>query len=258
MKKFIHSLLLAAACLPALSFAATPDLFEAVNKAGYQRMLSQRIVKSYCQAGLDVLPTASRMQLVEAVKLFERRLGELKPAAETSPLAKEDLAHLNTIWKDFKKTASSRVDHKNAVRLLDQGEEVLHTADRLTKHLQDAAGDSYSRLINISGRQRMLSQQLTKYYMLRAWDIRSARIDEELEAAANEFGAALEQLATAPENTPEIRSELEAVEIQWLWFQAALAMEGAQSYRLVVADASEAILNRMDRITRLYEMSAKK
>ncbi|OGS91656.1 MAG: hypothetical protein A2Z95_05620 [Gallionellales bacterium GWA2_60_18] len=256
MKKLFNALLLPLVCLPGLAVAA-PDLFEAVNKAGYQRMLSQRIVKTYCQAGLGISAAASRAQLSAAVNLFEKRLGELKPSAAASPLAKDDLAQLQAQWKHFKKTATGPVKHENAMRLLEQGEQVLHIADRLTAHLQDAAADSYSRLINVAGRQRMLSQRLAKYYMLRAWSIRSARIDEELDAAANEFDAALKQLAAAPENTPEIASELEAVEIQWLWFQAALAMEGAQSYRVVVADASDAILNRMDHITRLYETGAK-
>jgi hypothetical protein len=258
MKKFLPALLLIAAFLPGLALAAAPDLTEAVNKAGYQRMLSQRIVKAYSQAGLGVMPAASRMQLADSVKLFEQRLGELKPAAATSPLARQDLARLQTLWKSFKKTALGPINREGAMPLLDQSEEVLHTADQLTKHLQDAAGGSYSRLINISGRQRMLSQRITKYYMLRAWDIRSASIDEELEVATIEFGGALAQLAAAPENTTEIRSELEAVELQWLWFQTALAMEGAQSYRLVVADASDAILTRMDRITRLYQINARK
>lgn len=259
MKKLLTTLLLlVVACLPGMCLAATPDLFDAVNKAGYQRMLSQRIVKAYCQVGLGVLPEASQAQLSASLKLFEERLVELKPAAALAPFAKDDLARLQMQWKNFKKIARGPVNREGAARLQESGEEILRNAERLTEHLQDAAGGSYSRLINISGRQRMLSQRLSKYYMLRAWGIQSARVDEELESAINEFSGALAQLIDSPENTPEIRDELGAIEIQWRWFQAVLAMQGTQSYPLVVADAGEAILSRMDRITSLYKISSKK
>ena len=48
--------------------AQEASLAEAVNQAGYQRMLSQRIVKAYCQIGIGVMPDVSRVQLADALK----------------------------------------------------------------------------------------------------------------------------------------------------------------------------------------------
>lgn len=53
----------------------------AINKAGRQRMLTQRMIKAYCQAGLGVMPQQSREQIRNAVKLFDAQLRELDSAA---------------------------------------------------------------------------------------------------------------------------------------------------------------------------------
>jgi hypothetical protein len=103
----------------------------------------------------------------------------------------------------------------------------------------------------------MLSQRLAKLYMLRAWQLDTAGQRERMETAEREFGEALERLRAAPENTPAIAAELEAVARQWEWFSAAIALQGAQSYTLVVAEASEAILNSMEIVTGLYAALAR-
>jgi hypothetical protein len=61
-----------------------------------------------------------------------------------------------------------------------------------------------------------------------------------------------------PENTDQIRSELQNLALQWEWLQTAVSNEGAVSYRLIVAEASEAILTAANRITRLYDQIARR
>ena len=41
--------------------------------------------------------------------------------------------------------------------------------------------------------------------------------------------------------------------MQWTWFEFAIDLQGANTYRLVVDDSSESILNGMDSITAMYE-----
>jgi hypothetical protein len=136
---------------------------------------------------------------------------------------------------------------------------VLSAAQRLTVALQDHAGTSFGRLVNISGRQRMLSQRLAKLYMVRAAGPDTPALRDEMESARNEFTGALAALQAAPENTPALRGELDSVALQWEWFQSALNQDaGLASYRLVVADSSESILRSMETVTRLYEGLAPK
>ena len=93
--------------------------------------------------------------------------------------------------------------------------------------------------------------------MLQGWGMSGPGLREDAETARAEFTAALATLQAAPRNTAEIGRELAAVELQWKWFENALALEGAHAYKLVVADASESIMNSMDRIALLYEQLAK-
>lgn len=245
----------AAAAPPETAVNAAPHA-AAVNVAGRQRMLSQRVVKAYCQIGLGVLPNASRVQLREAVTLFDSQLVVLESAAADAQ-TRDALRALGRAWRPFKALALGPVNRERARRLHARGGGVLAAAQRVTQLLESAAPNAVAPLVNLAGRQRMLSQRLAKIYMLQAWGLDDPGLRQDAEAARAEFGAALATLRTAPQNTEEIRRELAAVELQWKWFESALALEGAHAYKLVVADASESIVNSMERITQLYEQLAK-
>lgn len=243
-----------AAAAPPLEAAVKPEA--AVNIAGRQRMLSQRIVKAYCQIGLGVLPRASRAQLRDAVALFEAQLVSLEASA-SGPDARAALRGLGSAWRPFKALALGPVNLERARRLHALDGEVLAAAQRVTLLLEAASPGSLGPLVNLAGRQRMLSQRLAKIYMLQGWGMSGPGLREEAETARAEFAAALMTLQAAPQNTSEIGRELAAVELQWKWFENALALEGTHAYKLIVADASESIVNSMERITLLYEQLAK-
>ena len=99
----------------------------------------------------------------------------------------------------------------------------------------------------------MLSQRAAKLYMLQEWGFDSLTIRDEMVRAVNEFTGALAALRTAPENTDVILAELDDVQIQWSWFYHALSLKGDDSFRLIVAESSEAILRQMDILTSRYE-----
>ncbi len=249
---------IATLCIAAAVLTATPAPAQvlsseaAVNKAGRQRMLSQRIVKAYCQIGLDIAPEASRTQLRQALSLFESQLQDLVAHAP-DPTLKGALEELDREWRPFKSVALGPVDREGARRLHGLDETLLEAADRVTRLFETTASPALGRLVNVAGRQRMLSQRLAKLYMLRRWNIESARIEADAAAARAEFSAALETLRSAPQNTSAIEKEISVITLQWEWFQAALELDGAYSYALVVADASESILESTDRLTRMYE-----
>lgn len=240
---------------PALTVALSPGA--AVNKAGRQRMLTQRIIKSYCQVGLGVTPAVSWQQLADAQALFEAQLAELVANAPAGR-ASAALARLEERWKPFKSVARGPVSQSGARQLAGQSDALLAAADELTRIMESISGAPAARLVNIAGRQRMLSQRLAKTYMLRLWELDNAALRDEAETARREFEDALAILLEAPENTPEITEELAGIALQWEWFRSALDLEGAATYRLIAAEASDSILAGMETITRRYEELAER
>ena len=69
-----------ALALPAAN-AQVADLSDAINKAGRQRMLSQRMGKAWLAMLLSVEKTSAQLVLDKSITLFDRQLLELKAFA---------------------------------------------------------------------------------------------------------------------------------------------------------------------------------
>ncbi len=236
----------------ATGYADDSALAAAVNVAGRQRMLSQRIVKAYCELGLDVLPERADQQLKESVGLFEEQLAYLR-RQDFNPNTRIVLDQVVNIWTQFKPLALGTVTRDGAGRMQALSEDLLYASERVVALLEASEGSRVAFLVNLSGRQRMLSQRLAKLYMLYSWGFDSRQLDIQMKVAKEEFSDALKTLVNDPKNTDDIRRELDAVTVQWRWFELALDLKATDSYRLIVSDASEWILNNMDAITHLYE-----
>ncbi len=247
-----------AALLPTgVAFAAgITDIGDAINKAGRQRMLSQRMAKAYCQIGLGILPGRSEKILALSLQRFSDQLAELKAYAPT-PDVKESYAELDKLWRRYQSLLSGKPNLENARLIATLNEDVLRTAHLATTQLELHAASNVGRLINVAGRQRMLSQRMAKFYMFRQWGIKSASMEQEAQLARREFISALDALGKAQENDSAIKNELELARMQWLFFDEALKQQDVggkdmMTYATNVATTSERLLEVMDRVTGHY------
>ena len=76
--------------------------------------------------------------------------------------------------------------------------------------------------INKAGRQRMLSQRMAATYLAASWGVQTEASLTAMNAAREEFVKAHGELLRAPETTSSIRGELELVQQQYGFFDAAL------------------------------------
>lgn len=233
--------------------AEITSLASAINKAGRQRMLTQSMVKDYCLMGQEISKEQSSGRLQQSVALFDLQLDELKGYAPNSE-TREALAKVETLWRPFKALVLAPASRDKVGALMMADDELLPATHRVVLLLQDVSGTPQDRLVNISGRQRMLSQRLTKLYMLRSWSFDNAQIRSDLDQARNEFKGALTELENAPENNATIRHTLSEARRQWSLFEHGLNRSGTELVPLVVSMTSDKLLATMNELTTMYEL----
>ena len=240
--------------LPALAQVA--DINDAINKAGRQRMLSQRISKAYLALVHKVEPPSAQQIMDRSISLFDRQLVELKAYAPTAAI-RETYARLETGWTEFKGVlVGSSPSKDQAPRVVQADAAILALAHQGTQQYEAHSGKALGKLVNIAGRQRMLSQRMAKFYLANALKADPQGVSE-IAKARQEFMAALEVLRNAPEATPRIKEEIALADGQWVFFDQGLQRNdpGRQQSVKQMADvfiASENLLNSMDRVTGLY------
>lgn len=224
-----------------------------INAAAELRMLSQRLAKAYVQMGLEVVPAAALEQLQDSTLRFERNLERVQALANAVPPAASAIERVRGDWVVLRAAVAEPADRTRALLASRRSLEVLEGAEHLVNVLETAADGGGARRVNQAGKLRMLSQRVVKAYMLYSWGGDTAASRREMESAADEFGSGLASLAALPGNSADMRVELAEIALQWEWLRTALLVEGAGSYRLVVAEAADSILAATERLVRLYE-----
>jgi hypothetical protein len=252
MKSFVRLwLVLSLALFANLAHCAETD---AISLAGQQRMLSQRIVKAWCQVGLKVQPEISKAQLDAAVRRFDDNLSALEGKAG-APQVRTAVAGLRSAWTPLRAAATGPVRQADAAALDARAEAVHTAAERLTHILQEEEVMPMIRSIHLVDRLRALSQRFIKIYMLQQWKVNNPALREEAVRVQREFVGVLANMQLRV-HSPALLAELESISLQWEWLHSVLLTEGAESFRLIMAESGEALLQLADQVTRLYKQSA--
>ena len=236
-------------CPPA--WAAIDDA-EAMNLSGMQRMLSQRIAKSYLMIGAEVRSEQALQQLDQSVARFENNyqaLAEYAPSAEIGAA----LEQVGESWQHYRELALSRPTREQAVLLLALSDQLLAQSEALVQLIEAHTGSAGARLVNRSGRQRMLSQRIAKLYLPLSWRLPVEGLEQQLQQATGEFEAAQQELLGAEQNTPQIAAALQKVEAQWRFARAGFQLSADARYvPTVITTTTETLLWQMNELTSAY------
>ncbi len=159
-------------------------LKKTINLSGKERMLTQNMTKLALQSALNIQKDESRKALKKVADLYAKTLtgfknGDsdlgLKPA--TNKKVKEQIAVVEKAWKPFYEAVNKIVDGKDKdgkalEYVVTKNEELLKLSNNLVEAYESSNTSinylekARLHLVNVAGRQRMLTQKMTKEKLL--------------------------------------------------------------------------------------------
>ncbi|MDJ1009529.1 MAG: type IV pili methyl-accepting chemotaxis transducer N-terminal domain-containing protein, partial [Paracoccaceae bacterium] len=159
--------------------SAAEDGARKINVSGRQRMLTQRMAKAVCFYRLGIEPERHREMALAAHELYDRSLAALIDGdpdmgllPERNSRAEVQLRLAEELWADFGPAVKAALAEDDAaaaetvratnVRLLEQSNKAVSAL--VIAHGSAEVAPDVAIAINVAGRQRMLSQRMSKEF----------------------------------------------------------------------------------------------
>jgi len=227
---------------------------EGVNRAGQLRMLSQRLVKLYLLRLAEVQTRRQDALLDESIQRVDTNIALLDKTVSAATFG-DLLAQVVATWQRLKPALKGKPAAAQLAPIDEMAERLLQEAERLTSALESAGAAPPLKVLNIAGRQRMLSQRFAKCALM------APAGEAAMTSAQRDFEAGLALLNSLPLSTPEIRETLDAAGREWeqLVAGATHIQRAAGRDRLLrlegLASASENLLEAFEQLSAHYERS---
>ncbi len=212
-----------------------------INLAGKQRMLTQKMSKEalLIARGIDI--QQNKKNLKATISLFDKTLKGLYNGDKELGLHKttdreilEQLDLVSKLWKSFKKDVEKVVlgdIEKSTLEAIDKKNmSLLNNMNMVVQIYQDKSksdlDSQLAKTINLAGRQRMLTQKMTKELLLIANKIKSNANEKSLKSTGELFRDTLTNLVTNNKGAisdPEISKRLSHVKNLWDKYQNIIA-----------------------------------
>ncbi len=247
-----------------------------INLSGRQRMLTQKMSKEMLLIYLGVEPEQNRLNLGNSAIMFSDTLKGLMDGDKkvnlpptTDKAIYTQLELVSGMWQKFSQyvlaTLSGEIDGAFIERMAQENLPLLSEMNKAVYMYEKAAGADLKTLapvVNLSGRQRMLSQKMTKEFLLIAVNVDAEKNKQNLAKTVALFDRTLKGLldgdpAQRLPGTPQadVRAQLAVVQARWDDYRPVLEQgdfSGEQIRRAAALNLP--LLKEMNKAVKMYEV----
>ncbi|AUP77310.1 type IV pili methyl-accepting chemotaxis transducer N-terminal domain-containing protein [Flavivirga eckloniae] len=241
---------------------------KAVNISGKQRMLTQKMSKAYLLLAKGVYNDQIKKELNSGKFIFEKQLAILKKNAETT-VVKLRIKRVEELWVKFKKLLITDPNLSTSSDIIKMNSDLLKACHEVVQAIESRSNYSNKffkdnnqelvKIINISGKQRMLSQRLCLYYTASImFPKEKDKYQEVLNNTFTEFSGTIDYLLINSYNTTETEEELGSIMAIWEKFQIDKHGFLNGDFDLEeVFNITNSLTKSFNKITGIYEKIAK-
>ena len=221
---------------------ATPtqkEITNIINLAGKQRMLTQKMSKEALLIAKGINPKKNKEELKRTITLFDSTLNALLDGDSTLKLPKTEdktirkhIQVVQKLWREFKPFVSKIAkgnSNRTSLKAIEMGNmPLLSTMDSVVKMYEkkyaSALKHDSASTINLAGKERMLSQKMTKELLLIAHNLESNSYMKSLEKGGVFFKNTLFELMQNKKvmSNPQTKEEIKEIKKLWDEYQYAI------------------------------------
>ena len=255
LKKSIKYVLILSVLSTGLYALQIKNLSVAVDVAGKQRMFTQRMLKDYAMVGLENHFGNPGEDLKKIMDSFENHLNSLIDFNKDKA-TEESLLKVKNMWSPIKNALNETPSKEKAGKMQEDLESLLKQSNEAVGLFAKQTGKASGEIINISGRQRMLSQRMASLYMLKVWGIDDPQFATKMTKAMELYRTSLEKLKQSDMSTPDIQKLLAKSEKAFRFFEI-MNKSSSKFIPTLIYKKSNEMLKDMNTATGLYAAQEK-